>query len=70
MFLFSADIGQTSLLRTPKQLESFGPRGQWNCSLCPREYKLDKPEHSMLTNAEFYGGIDGKKIRLFQICQL
>lgn len=41
-------------------MESFGPDGQWNCSLCPREYKLNTREHSMLTNAEFYGGVDGK----------
>ena len=25
---------------------------------CPREYKLDAQENSMLTNAEFYGGIE------------
>lgn len=56
---YSGDIAQTSLLRTPKKMESFGPRGQWNCSLCPREYKLATREHSMLTTAEFYGGIDG-----------
>ena len=54
------DIAQTSLLRTPKGIPSFGPRGKWNCTLCPREYKLETREHSMLTNAEFYGGVDGK----------
>lgn len=54
------DVAQTSLLRTPKRMESFGPRGQWNSTFCPREYKLVEKEHSMLTNAEFYGGLDGK----------
>lgn len=55
----AGDIAQTSLLRTPKGIPSFGPRGKWNCTLCPREYKLETREHSMLTNAEFYGGVDG-----------
>lgn len=41
-------------------MASFGPRGQWNSSICPREYKLEAREHSMLTTAEFYGGLDGK----------
>lgn len=36
-----------------------GPRGQWNDTFCPREYKLNKKEHSLLTTAEFYGGMDG-----------
>jgi len=53
------DIAQTALLRTPKLLPSFGPRGKWNSTFCPREYKIDLNDHSLLTNAEFYGGIDG-----------
>ena len=60
-FIYSlGDIAQTALLRTPKLLPSFGPRGKWNSTFCPREYKLDLNDHSLLTNAEFYGGIDGK----------
>lgn len=65
-FPLLADIAQTSLLRTPKKMESFGPAGQWNCTLCPREYELATREHSMLTNAEFYGGVDGKDLETFQ----
>ena len=57
----AADIGQTSLLRPPQRYEAFGPKGSWNSSYCTREYKLDVTEndHSYLTNAEFYGGLDG-----------
>ncbi len=59
MFLKTADIAQTSLLNVPKKLPITGPRGEWNNTFCPREYRLASKDTSRLTNAEIYGGIDG-----------
>lgn len=61
MTVLPGDIAQTALLRVPGEMDVIGPRGQWNSTFCPREYKLEKREHSMLTYAELYGGIDGKE---------
>jgi len=55
----AGDVAQSALLKASQGVASVGPRGKWNNTYCPRESAQQIADHSLMTIAEMYGGIDG-----------